>query len=156
MHIYYDITDTQGVTQTVYPMEQARESAAHEAAQAATPQGDSLYKDVRIATQADNHAVLQWVIDAIRIIEVRLRTALLSASYADDACTITLKDRYTVRDTTEMADEIAYAAANYALSRWLEIRLPEKAASYLQRFNDRTERIAQFILRKDVPTLPST
>lgn len=154
MKIYYDKTTAQ-TAQTVFPMEQARMLSAHEGSMAVTQGGDSLFRDVRIRSR-DERAILQWVKDALRMIEVRLRSALLSAVYTTTDCTLAFKDRYTVRDTPEMADEAAYAAANYALSRWLEIRQPEKASAYLERFSDRMERIAQFCLRKDVPTLSTT
>ena len=152
MKVYYDIQQSAGVAQRVFPLEQVRMISAQEGYAATSSGGDPLFKDVRLRT-LDEQAVAKWIDDAMRQIEVRLRSAISSATYTGDYCQLTFKNRYTVRDTQEMADEAAYAAACYALSRWLDIRLPEKAAAYLAMFTDRVEKIAQYCLRKDVPVL---
>ncbi len=151
MKIYYDITDVDG--QRVFPLERVRMVSAHEGVMAVSQGGDSLYKDVRV-TKGDEPFVLVCIEEGLRLVEEALGSMLLEeGTYTDGYCEWTLKESYGKRQEQSAVDMVGEAVAIYALWRWLDVRLPGRAASYLELWPVKLKQAVGIVCEKGRPEL---
>lgn len=151
MIINYDTTT--GASQTVFPLERVRMLSAHEGTMATSASGDSLYKDVRV-TKGDEDYIVGVIEEGLRLVEQMMGTLLLAqATYDGKKAEFDFLPSCRLRNDNSLTDALAECAAEYAMSRWLEIRLPSRAEGYLSRFADKAKSAVILAAEKPLPTL---
>ena len=147
MKVYYDTTA--GASQRVFPLERVRMVSAHEGVMAVSQGGDSLYKDVRVTK-----GVKVCIEEGLRLVEEALGSMLLEeGTYTDGYCEWKLKESYGKRQESSAADMVGEAVAIYALWRWLDVRLPGRAAAYLELWPVKLKQAVGIVCEKGRPEL---
>jgi len=139
--------------------EQCKKLAAFDANQAHTSEGDSLFDLVRIADR-DMVVISDYITQAFHIIESSINNLLTEEGNHDiknETYSWNFKDDVARRKTgtnnafTTAATE---AITMYALSRWMENKLPDNAKMYNDHFTTALNTAVRIIKIKAEPTRP--
>lgn len=153
MKIYYDTTS--GVAQRIFPLEQVRMLCSHEGVMAVDNNGDPRYKDVRLS-KGEEPFVVSAIEEGLRHVEQMLGTLLTrEAVYTGSYAEFDFRKSCLLREDSSLAGSLAECAVEYAMYRWLEIRLPGRSEHYLQRFADKAKSTVILAAEKPLPELRS-